>query len=159
MANIDDIQKKLKGDKPESKPAPRTEKLKKEEKPVKGKNGGRRPGSGRKTLEKTIIARGLIDNAAKLEEEIEIQDPVTGIKRKVKKPRVVWAMDTFFRLGMYLASKNDIAGVQSLKEFMDRAVGRSAQPIRGDGEDDPPIKIGVNIGEILKKAYGNKGNK
>lgn len=158
MADLNELKKKLAGAKPEIKAAskPDNESLKKGN---KSKRGGKRANSGRKTLEKTIVNRGLksmIDNYAKGDEEIEVEDPKTGLKRKIKKPRILWALETFFKFGMAQSAKQEVSGIQSLDKFMDRAVGKAAQPIRGEGEDDPPIKIGVDISDILKKAYGDK---
>ena len=49
-------------------------------------------------------------------------------------------------------SEKDVAAI---KEWFDRAVGRPAQPIRGDGDEDTPIKMEIDISKILDKAYGD----
>jgi hypothetical protein len=44
-----------------------------------------------------------------------------------------------------------------IKEVHDRHEGKAAQPIRGEGEDDAPIRIGVeNLEELIHKVYGGK---
>lgn len=134
------------------------ESLKKEGKTKKDGRGGKRDGSGRKTKETTLAIRGIrakLDEYAQGDEEITVTDPVTGKSVKVKKPRILWAMETFFKFGMDLAAKRDVAGIHALERFFDRAIGKPAQPIRGEGEDDAPIRVAGDISVILKKAYGN----
>ena len=121
----------------------------------------RTPGTGKRANEENLVVRGIrakIDEYSQTDVELEVTDPKTGLTRKIKKPRIMWAIETFFELGMEIARKNkDITGITVLDKFLDRAVGRAAQPLRGDGEDDAPIKIqGVDIAGILKKAYGEQ---
>lgn len=132
------------------------ESLKKTIKP-KGR-GGKRPNSGRKTLEATIVKRGIkewMDAHANEEVPVTFVDKVTGKAVTVKKPRRMIAIEKLFEIGM----KGDkvTGSVAAIKEWMDRYAGKPAQPIRGEGEDDPPIRLNVdNLGDILERAYGSE---
>lgn len=154
---VDDLKKKVLGGKPKTEKL-NTKAISVNVKPIRGKNGGARAGAGRKANVDNLIVRGIkeqIDEYARGEEEIEIQDPRTGMRIKVKKPRIFWALETFFKYGMALSTKNEFAGIQALDKFLDRTLGKPAQPIRGEGDDDPPIKLDVDIKGLLAKAYGN----
>jgi len=115
------------------------------------------PGSGRKTLEKTIINKGIkewMDDHASELVDMNLIDKKTGRQVTIKKPRRVAVIEKIFEIGM----KGDrvIGNVAALKEWMDRYAGKASQPIRGEGEDSP-IRLHVdNLDRILEKAYGNE---
>lgn len=144
MANLDDLKNKLTGAKPAESIA------EKGEKPQKGKNGGRRAGSGRKPLkddEKRLSVKQSWESFAEEEVEVRQIDKGTLKERKVKMRRLRRVQEAVYAA----AVKGDIPAA---KEFSDRVGGKPAQPIRGEGEDDAPIRIAGDIGLILKKAYG-----
>ncbi|MES2216645.1 MAG: hypothetical protein V4481_05120 [Patescibacteria group bacterium] len=129
--------------------------LKKEDKP-KGKRGGVRPNSGRKTLDKTIITKGIkawMNDHANESVPLTLMDRKTGKTVTIKKPRRVIAIEKLFEIGV---KGDSVAGnVSAIKEWLDRYAGKAAQPIRGEGEDDPPIKLHVdNLEELVNKVYG-----
>lgn len=115
----------------------------------------RSPKSGRKPKEQTLLERGikkyLEDHTnEEVEVEIEITDPKTNQKRKIKKPRVVIVMEHLYAIGIGNTEKGSSA---ALKEWLDRALGKAPQPIRGDGDDSPPVRLEVDITKMLSKAY------
>lgn len=119
--------------------------------------GGRQPGSGRKPKESTIIFRGIreyIDEYFLGVEKVKVTDPISGKSRMVDKPRAVILAEDLFKKGHYgTAIDKDIPAI---KEFFDRAIGKSPQPIRGDAEDDTPIRLEHDIGDFLEKSYGDE---
>ncbi len=135
------------------------EKLKKDEKPThKGveSNGGARKNSGRKPLEQTLLKRGIkafIDEHVNEKVKVQITDPKTGKTLVIEKPRVAVVLQQLYAIGMGTTDKGN---APALKEWLDRAVGKAPQPIRGDGDDDTPIKLEVDISKILEKAYGQE---
>lgn len=111
-----------------------------------GKNGGRPP------KEETLVMRGIREYMAQhANEEIDITvtDPKTGKSRVVKKPRSIILLEILFTEAF---QKKNIAAI---KEWLDRAVGKPAQPIRGDGDSDAPIRMEHDISSIIAKAYGD----
>lgn len=115
------------------------------------KNGGARPGSGRKpggtALQKRIVKQVL---AAHYDEEVEIEvkDAKTGKTVKVKKPRALAVMEKLYQVGMAGAG-NDAA----LDRWLNRALGKPPQPLIGD-EDEAPVAIDLGVDRMLDKAYG-----
>lgn len=119
----------------------------------KGGNGGKRPNSGpdplpqedqRRTLKQAWRQYGL--------EEVEIRYPKQLEKGKVeerreKMSRLRVIQEAIYRAG---ASGNMVAA----KEFNDRVLGKSPQPIVGD-EDEAPVQIDLLGERILEKAYGD----
>lgn len=147
IESIKDLLKEAK-----SRSVPKTEKLKKEIKPVRGKNGGVRPGSGRPLKEELVIKRGvreLMDGHFLEEVPVRIKDPKTGKERVINKPRSLVILDALFKVAV--ETKN----VPAMKEWFDRAIGKAPQPIRGDGDSDAPVKLEVDITSMLDKAYGD----
>lgn len=162
MSNLDDIKNQLEGLSGGKGKA--VAKIPKNHSDKNGKVDRRKfnkrdPKSGRKPNEAKLIERGIKSEINKYSMEnvqMEVQDPKTGQKRMVKKPRIMWILETYFNVGMKLLAENkDLAAAGVLNSFLDRAMGKAAQPIRGEGEDDAPIRIAGDIGLILKKAYGN----
>ncbi len=110
------------------------------------------PGSGRKPSEQTLIKRGLrqlMDEHANEEVDIEITDKKTGKRIVIKKPRSVILLETLYKKAFI---DKDIGAI---KEWFDRAVGKAPQPIRGDANDDTPIRQEIDINGALDKAYGD----
>ena len=126
--------------------------LKKEEKPKRTGKGGPRPNSGRPLKEETLLKRGIkafMEQHTNEEVPVKITDPKTGQTRTINKPRAMVLLEVLFNKAY---SEKDVAAI---KEWFDRAVGRPAQPIRGDGDEDTPIKMEIDISKILDKAYGD----
>lgn len=118
----------------------------------KSKKGGKQPGAGRPPKEETLVMRGIREYMAQhANEEIDITvtDPKTGKSRVVKKPRSIILLEILFNEAF---KKNNVAAI---KEWLDRAVGKPAQPIRGDGDSDAPIRMEHDISSIIAKAYGD----
>lgn len=136
------------------KPADETLKLPEDSK--KKSRGGARPGAGQPPKEETLIKRGIkqyIDDHINEEVDVKITDPKTGKSRIIKKPRVAVVLQHLYALGMGQTDKGNGA---ALKEWLDRAVGKAPQPIKGDSEDDTPIRLEVDINKMLDKAYGDE---
>lgn len=124
------------------------EKLKKAE---KSKKGGKRSGSGRKPKESTLITRGIkayLDQHINENVKIKVTDPKTGKSREIKKPRLVVVLERLFEAAV--TDKN----VDAMNKWLDRALGKPLQKIGGD--DNQPLKLEIDIGPMLEKAYGNK---
>lgn len=118
---------------------------------TKGKRGGWRNG-GRPLKEETIVMRGIrehMNQHANEEIDITVTDPKTGKTRVVKKPRSLILLEILFTEAF---QKKNVAAI---KEWLDRAVGKPAQPIRGDGDSDAPIRMEHDISSIIAKAYGD----
>jgi hypothetical protein len=150
MASLEELKKKVAGGKAAN-PAAELENLKSGDKPKKGQHGGRRQGSGAKLKEEVAERRGIKAWKHDFYTEdltMEVRDPKTGKTHTVKMPRFAWLYKRTFDKAM-----QDME-IAYIKEVHDRHEGRAAQPIRGEGEDDAPIKIGIDIGDILRKAYG-----
>lgn len=116
-------------------------------------NGGPREGAGRPPKEELMVKRGLKqwkDDFFNGDFTMTVRDPKTGQERQITKPRHVWLYERLFEKAV---TEVDIA---KIKELLDRNEGKAAQPIRGEGEDDAPIKLEMNIVDsIIKKAYGD----
>ena len=142
-----------------AKPAPSTEKLNSEKETTKppkkakttGKNGGARPGAGRKPGGGALLRReirALVQSHYNEEVTVKVKDPKTGIEREIKKPRVLIAIDTLFQVG--IANRD----AHALDRYLNRALGKPPQPLIGDEEEDP-IQINHDVTPILEKAYGD----
>lgn len=116
----------------------------------------RTPGTGRKTLEATLIARGLkqmIDDHSNemIDVEITVDVTVKGVTKKIKKmvkvSRFRHALEKLFRIGTEGTGDAD-----AINKWLDRVAGKPAQPVVGD-EDAPPVQ--VEIGSLLAKIYGD----
>jgi hypothetical protein len=121
--------------------APETDKLKEEGKSVStqkkskgGRNykpkgmgmGGKRPGSGRKTKEETLIAKGvkeLFDTHGLEMVDVVETDKATGQTRIVKKTRVQALLDVLYSEG------HNKRNTSAIKEYLDRTAGKPVQGI------------------------------
>jgi hypothetical protein len=96
--------------------------------------GGKRNGSGRKPSKEKLALKGVQDFFDKHAEEIietGYDDPKTGKRITVKKPRRVVAIEMLFQIGV--KEKNYAA----LDKWLDRVYGRPGQTIKHEGEVDP----------------------
>ncbi len=139
MSKLDEAINKLKGGKiPNSQTAENgTVKI------DKRKFNKRDPKSGRKPKEANIIARGIKAYLeAHYDEKVKIRvtDPKTGKTREIAKPRGILALEQLFLLGMGQTEKGN---ADALNKWLDRALGRPAQPIVGD--EDKPILLKIDI--------------
>lgn len=120
-----------------------SKKIEKLKKDGRGKNGGARPGSGRKMKEETPIIqelKTLIDNHGK--DEIELKAPGGKV---IKKARVLILLDKLFVDGLK-------GSIPAAKEYLDRVLGRAVQPI--SGEKDRPLEIRViDVDPTIAKKY------
>lgn len=101
------------------------------------------PNSGRKPKEANIIARGIKAYLeAHYDEKVKIRvtDPKTGKVREISKPRGILALEQLFLLGM---GQTSIGNADALNKWLDRALGRPAQVVRGD--EDEPIMIKIDF--------------
>lgn len=159
--NIADSIKALKGGKTAAKPVVgKIDKIEKtggrQVKPVgrnyvkKGGKGGTRRGSGRKPLEKDekrITLKRSWEAFADEEEEVQVLHHGTKEVRVVKMKKVRVIQEAVYKA----AKKGDMTAA---KEFNDRVLGKSRQPIVGD-EDESPIQVDHTMNNILDKAYGS----
>jgi hypothetical protein len=131
---LEEAIKKLKGEK--------TEKLiKSEEISLPKKNGGMRLGAGRKPKEANILARGIkayLDAHYDEKVKIRVTDPKTGRVRENTKPRFVIALEQLFALGIGQTANGN---ADALSKWLDRALGKPKQPIVGDEENSPILRI------------------
>lgn len=124
---------------------PQTEKVKKEDeisKPKK-KNGGARPGSGRKPKEANLIERGIyayMDDHYKGQVMITVTDPKTGETREIEVPRVVAALQKLYEIGTKGEGNSD-----ALNKWLNRAVGMPMQPIEHRGDKDKPLHLILDV--------------
>lgn len=117
-------------------PTASTEKLKK----VRGKNGGKREGSGRKTKQETLEKRGhkeLILQHVNEQIEVTVLDKKTGKTIVMKKPALLAMMEKLRQAGM----KGD---VDAINKWLDRALGKPVTKIAGD-EDAEPIRLLIDF--------------
>lgn len=123
----------------------------KKEPKKRGKNGGRRPGSGRPpggvALERRTL-RAMLAKHYGEEVEIEVEDPLTHKKVMIKKSRVLAVMEKLYKVG--IENGNDAA----LDRWLNRALGKPPQPLVGDEEEDP-VQINLGVDRILGKVYGD----
>lgn len=121
-------------------------------------NGGARPGAGGPPRGAALgkrAQRQLIDEFGAEEIEVEIIDRLSGKRVKVKKSRTVLATEALFNIGMGFAQKGN---GQDLERFINRVVGKPAQPIVGD-EDEAPLAVDLGVDRLLDKAYGDDTEK
>lgn len=118
-----------------SSPKAKTEKLKKAKKistKPKGKNGGARPGSGRKPSPEIERINRLKDEAE--QHALQVVDiPTYGadgkkLKKTIKLARSVALLDVLFNEG--IENKN----IPAIREYFDRTRGKARQPIEHSGE-------------------------
>lgn len=151
------LEAKLVGNKP---PSEKIERLNKGEVSIPAKkedgrknNGGARPGSGHPPSEDTLMKRGfkqIIEERIGKEVDVRITDPRTGKSVVIKEPRLALAIDKLFENGYV---KGDTTALNS---FLDRAIGKPAQPIRGDGDSDTPVRLAIDYIGALRKGYERK---
>jgi hypothetical protein len=147
MSKLQDKIKALRGE------TPKSEKPKKDMEitPVKKKNGGARPGSGRKPKIENLIEKGtkeLFDQYANEEVELNVTNPKTGKTIVIKKPRKLIMLQKLWDIAMSMNSH------EAAEKWLNRVLGKPAQPIVGDDEMDP-VRIEHDISDILDKAYGD----
>ncbi len=127
----------------------KTEKVKKVKYVKKGNNGGKRPGSGRKpggaALERRTL-RAILSKHYGEDVTIEVEDPKTHKKVKIKKPRVLAMMEKLYETGI---ANGDTAAID---RWLNRALGKPPQPLVGDEEEDP-VRIDLGVDRILGKVY------
>lgn len=113
----------------------------------------RHPDSGRKPKEETLIKSGvkrLLDMHINEDDTLTVRDVRTGKTVQVTKPRIVFVLEKLYRMGM-----KDEGNHEALGKWLDRALGKAPQTLRGGDEDDAPLRIDVSGFEgLLGKAYG-----
>lgn len=111
-------------------------------------NGGARENSGRKpggTADQKRLRKEIVQNHIKEDVEVLTKDGKT-----IKKPRLLIAMERLFALG----TKGE-GDANALDKWLNRAIGKPAQPIVGGDEDDEPVQLSVvGVDDMLKKIYG-----
>lgn len=118
----------------------------------KGGHGGKRQGTGRKPSKPDEVRRTIKKAYEEFaEDEVEVQELHKGTKeirvKKLKRIRVI--QEALFK-------KAKDGDVSAIKEFNDRVMGKSKQPITGGEEDDTPLRIEHSgIDRILDNAYGD----
>lgn len=130
-----------------SSPKAKTEKLKKSREissAPKGKNGGARPGAGRKKsseIERLVVLKEQAEEHALQEAEITVTTAKGA--QLIKMQRSLILLDVLFNEGV--KRKN----IPAIKEYFDRTRGKARQPIEHSGEiktedqyipDDPATK-------------------
>jgi len=138
--------------------APKVEKLKSEGKTPGHRsikeNGGARDGAGRKpggTADQKRLRKEMVNAHYKEEAEIQIVDKKTGKIITQKKPRIIVALEKLFQIGMKGQGDKD-----ALDKWLNRAIGKPAQPIIGGDEDDEPVHLNIDVDGMLEKIYGDK---
>jgi hypothetical protein len=126
----------------------KVEKVRKSRYVKKGGNGGARPGGGRKPKESTLIERGIqhwVDQHINEEVDVEIQDPKTGKKRLIKRPRVAMVLQALYEAGMRRDPETGqwAGSVDAAKAWLDRALGKPVQVIAGD--QNKPITLRLDF--------------
>lgn len=156
MTTLEEIEASLrkeptppKTDKPQNQ---KIKKVKKDGSVDKRQFNGGKGNVGRKPLpldEKRRSLKKSWENFALEEVEMNRLDKGTQEMRKVKLQRVSVAQEMLFEK----VKEKDVAAI---KEFNDRVLGKSKQPITGGDEDDTPLRIDgtVNIVGIGSKIYG-----
>lgn len=120
---------------------PGTEKIEKGD--ARGKNGGARAGSGRKPIAKdpdsSEMRRSFMQLVRAHANElvpVKITDNVTGKVKIVKRKRIEVAVEVLF-------SQVQTKEGWAVREYLDRVLGKAAQPIVGD--EDEPIVLRVDF--------------
>ena len=116
----------------------------------KGRGGWR--GGVKPTTQETLIKKGLRAYLDKhINEEVDIE--VVGKDGKVikmKKQRIMYILEKLYKL----ATKGE-GNAAAMNMWLDRALGKAPQPIRGDENDDTPIKLQLDIEKLADKSlYG-----
>ncbi len=102
--------------------------------------------AGRPPSEAKLAARGireLIDNH--VNEVLTLNVIENGVKKEVQRTRLMAALEKLYNLGT--AGKGD---ADAISKWLDRALGKPAQPIVGDDEAAP---IRIEVGPMLNKIY------
>jgi hypothetical protein len=156
--NLDDIKKKLDNNLTSKKPNSHLKKIGNEKVDRRHFNK-RTPGTGRKKKEETLVKIGVkawLDEHANEKVDIQVYDKSTGKTIIMKKPRIAYAMERLFQIGTERTASSS-GNPSAIDLWLNRIWGRPSQPVRGEGADDPPIKLHVeNLAEILRKAYGHE---
>lgn len=121
----------------------------------KGTWGGAREGAGgppRGAALQRRIFKAAMEAHAGEEIEVTILDKKTGKTHVIKKTRFAIAVEKLFEIGTK-GGGNDMA----IDRWLNRMIGKPAQPIIGGDEDDAPVSISLGVGEMLKKIR-NGGN-
>ena len=131
---------------------------KKQEVHTKGKWGGKREGAGgvKPTTEETIIKRGIkqwIDDHVKENVKVTVVDRKTGKTTEIEKTRLMYALEVLYQLGTGATSKGN-AGAMNM--WLDRALGKPPQTLRGGDEDDAPLRVDIGFDVMLDKVYDDK---
>lgn len=123
--------------------------------------GGARENSGREPLsavEQKRTLKGAWREFANTEVE-ESLDELQGITRLEKGTKEV-RMKKMTRLAVIqevIYHHGKKGNMVAAKEFNDRSLGKSPQPLIGDIEEDP-IQVNHDVSPILEKAYGTDDN-
>jgi len=166
MSKLDDLQRQLEGNGAKGKEVIK-EKPVVPRKPAKngkyyvpnGKGHGD-GGNGRPPKASTIVARNfkswlntfINEDVWVKVNEYDKKGMPTGKVITIKRPRIANAMSKLYEMG--IKGDGDSSAIDLL---LNRYLGRPAQPLRGEGEDDAPIQVGIqNLGEFIKKVYGQK---
>jgi len=151
MADLKKLTEQLKGASktPVAPAAPKLEKLEKKRGKDKGKHGGKRNNSGRKPLEedeKRVTLKRSYENYAGEEDDVTVKRLENGtvVQRREKMARIRVLQEALYKK----AREGDVSAI---KEFNDRVLGKSRQPIVGDDEE-PPVQIDLGIGDVLDRA-------
>lgn len=111
------------------------------------------PNSGRKPKEETLIKKGIkqwIDDHVKEDVKITVLDKSTGKTVEIKKTRLMYALEMLYQIGTGATSKGN-AGALSM--WLDRALGKPPQTLRGGDEDDAPLRVDIGFDVMLDKVY------
>lgn len=120
------------------------------EKPKKNSWGGARPNSGRKKNKDIERLRKIAEKIrSHALEEVTITNRIT--LEKTKKKRILLLLDTLYRVGI----KDN--NVYAIKEYLDRAIGKSTQYIEASIEDNGIEEVKQELKQLTK--INEKGNK
>ena len=115
----------------------------------KGSWGGAREGAGKpKNPQRQEFLKVYADIKNHANEEVEAKDETTG--KTIKKKRVLFLLDTLYSL----ATKDK--NVYAVKEYFDRALGKSRQYVEVDDNDNEELE---DIRKDLKELTNGKSNK
>ena len=113
----------------------------------------RDPKSGRKPKKETLIKRGIklwVDQHINEEVDITVVDKKTGKTITIKKQRIMYILEKLYSK----ATKND-GDTAAIGLWLDRALGKAPQPIKGDENDTTPIRLQIDIQKLAEKSlYG-----
>lgn len=134
-------------------PDTKIEKIEKEKIDKRITNGGTRKGSGRKAFaedEKRRTLKQSWENFALGQVDVQRIDKGTKEVRIIKMNRLQVAQEKLFKL----VEEKDVTAI---KEFNDRTLGKSRQPMTIGNEDETPLRIEVDLIDKVKKTYGIDG--